>query len=418
LPELRAPDRAPSADATLDTLPCGVLSFEDDGTIVAANATLLAMLGYERGEVEGRHVETLLTMAARIFYQTHLYPLVRLHGRADEIFLLFRHKDGGDVGALLNAAHGEHAGRGVIHCVVLEVRERRKYEDALLRAKQQAEAALAALAERTRDVEEANERLQQQKLELELQQEQLREQTTELERARTVAEEANRAKSQFLAVMSHELRTPLNAIGGYTQLIELGVHGPVSDGQREALDRIARAQRHLLRLINEVLNLARIESGQVEYSIENVPAAEVIAAVLPMLEPQMAAAGLRSAATAQPGLVARADREKVQQILINLLTNAVKFTPSGGMVSVVAERDDENRVRMSISDTGIGIAPEHLDRVFERFVQVDVSHAGRKEGSGLGLAISRDLARGMGGDLVAGSEVGRGSTFTLVLPGA
>src|SRR5206468_7242017 len=111
----------------------------------------------------------------------------------------------------------------------------------------------------------------------------------DLEQARNAADEANRAKSQFLAVMSHELRTPLNAIGGYTQLLELGVHGPVTDAQREALGRIMRGQRHLLRLINDVLNLARIESGRLEYALEDVSVAEVVASVMPMVEPQMAA---------------------------------------------------------------------------------------------------------------------------------
>jgi signal transduction histidine kinase len=219
--------------------------------------------------------------------------------------------------------------------------------------------------------------------------------------------------------MSHELRTPLNAIGGYVQLLELGIHGPVTDAQREALDRIARGQRHLLRLINDVLNLARIEAGRVDYATEEVPLAETIAAVLPMVEPQMEASGLACTSSVAPHLTARADREKVQQILINLLTNAVKFTPAGGRVTVVAERDrDRRRVRVSVSDTGIGIAADKTERVFEPFVQVDVGHARRNEGTGLGLAISRDLARGMGGDLLVESEEGRGSTFTLVLPDA
>ena len=423
----------------LDRLPCGVVSFDDRGTIVAVNATLATMLGYDRAELAGRQMETLLTVAGRIFLQTHLFPLVRLHGRAEELFVLFRHKDGSEVGTLLNAARHERDGGAVTDCAIMEVRERRKFEDALVRAKQAAEAANAALRDRTREVEHANELLEQQTVELELQQQQLQDSTAELEaqgeemaaineellkrsqdleHARTVAEDANQAKSQFLAVMSHELRTPLNAIGGYAQLIDLGVHGPVTDAQREALGRIVRSQRHLLSLINEVLNLARIESGHVEYATEDFALAKAVDAVMPMVEPQIAAAGLTSGSSVASDIVARADREKTQQILINLLTNALKFTPSGGRISVTARRDGEGHVVLDITDSGIGIPAEKLESVFAPFVQVDVGHTRKREGSGLGLAISRDLARGMGGDLRARSELGRGSTFSLLLPRA
>jgi PAS domain S-box-containing protein len=430
--------KARTAEEILNGLPCGVVSFEDDGTIVGINDTLASMLGYETSELEGRHVETLLGIAGRIFFQTHIYPMTRLHGRAEELFVLLRQKNGGDVGALLNAIRRDAGGRAVTDCVVLEVRERRKYEDALLRAKQAADAANKALQLRTDELERANKTLEEQAVALELHRQQLQDQatelevqseellatndelllrTTELEQARIVADEANHAKSQFLAVMSHELRTPLNAIGGYAQLLELGVHGPINQQQREALERIVRGQRHLLRLINELLNLARIEAGRVDYVIDEIRVADVVASVMPMIEPQTSEAGLTSSTSVEPHLVARGDREKVQQILINLLTNAVKFTPAGGTIRTTAESDDAARqVRVSVADSGIGIPIDKLKSVFEPFVQVDVGHTRRKEGSGLGLAISRDLARGMGGDLRVTSEEGRGSTFTLVLP--
>jgi PAS domain S-box-containing protein len=418
-------------DELLNTLPCGVLSFSDEGRVLVANETLAGMLGYTVSEMEGRHVERLFPIAGRIFYQTHFFPLLRLHGKAEEIFLLLRRKDGVDIGALVNAVRRERDGASVNDCVLIEVRERRKYEDELLRARRAAESANAALVARTRELEAANERLEQQAVELELQQHQLEEQTVELEtqsdallarteeleHARAAAEEANQAKSRFLATMSHELRTPLNAIGGYVQLMELGIHGPVTDDQLRALDRIARSQRHLLRLINDVLSLARIEAGQVEYTLESVPIGEVVASVTPMVEPQMASAGLALEASIPPHLVACADRDKMQQVLINLLGNAVKFTPKGGRVTVAARHDERARtVLVSVSDTGIGIPPERLGSVFERFVQLEEGHTRRAEGTGLGLAISRDLARGMGGDLTVESTPGVGSTFTLSLP--
>ena len=418
-------DEARQLDPLLDQAPCGFVSFSDDGTIRTANATLLGMLGYTADDLRGRHVETILTIGARIFYQTHLFPLLRLHGHAEEIFMLLRSKNGDDVAALMNAVRRQRQGEWISDCVLMQVRERRKFEDALLRAKKDAEAANTQLEQQAIELETGQQQLMEQAEELEMQSEELlrlNEQLTvrsaELERLRSVAEEANRAKSSFLAMMSHELRTPLNAIGGYVQLLEMGIHGPVTDAQSDALARISRSQRHLLRLINDVLNLARIEAGRVEYNFERLTLRDVAEAVMPMVEPQLRARRLRFELNVHPELEAVADREKVQQILLNLLSNASKFTPPGGTVSVAGSVDGNggDRVYLHVHDTGVGIAPDRLERVFEPFVQVDDSHARRSEGTGLGLAISRDLARGMGGDLHAQSEQGSGSSFTLTLP--
>lgn len=360
----------------LETAPCGFISFGDDSRIVYANRTLLGMLGYSRAELVGQPVERIFTVGSRIFHQTHFFPLVKLHGRAQEIFVLLQTRDGAEVGALCNANRCERDGRYITDCVIMEVRERRKFEDALLQAKQRAETATSA------------------------------------------AEEANRAKSTFLAVMSHELRTPLNAIGGYAQLLDMGVHGPVTEAQHETLARIDRSQRHLLRLINDVLNLSRIEAGRVDYKVEIVPLDDVVNTTVPMVEPQSAARRVRLERSGKESVRAFGDAEKIQQILLNILTNAVKFTPPGGVVRVETGRHSPVRVYLRVADTGMGIPENMIDKIFEPFVQVDSSHTRSGEGTGLGLAISRDLARGMNGDLSATSELGKGSTLTLTLPAA
>jgi signal transduction histidine kinase len=238
----------------------------------------------------------------------------------------------------------------------------------------------------------------------------------EAQRARTLAEHANRAKGEFLAVMSHELRTPLNAIGGYAELMELGIHGPVTPQQRESLERVQRSQRLLLGLVNQVLNYARVETGNVRYDLADVPLDEVLRAVDGLVAPQIRLKGLRYSYGGCEGDVSvRVDGEKLQQIVLNLLTNAVKFTDSGGVVRLEVECV-ESLVRLHVSDTGIGIPAEKMDVIFDPFVQVDANYTRTRDGVGLGLAISRDLARGMGGDLSVTSTHGEGSTFTLTIP--
>jgi signal transduction histidine kinase len=238
----------------------------------------------------------------------------------------------------------------------------------------------------------------------------------EAEDARLVAEQANRAKGDFLAVMSHELRTPLNAIGGYAELMELGLQGELSEGQRTALERIQRSQRHLLGLINQVLNYTRLEAGTVQLVLTDLSLDPILRAADTLVFPQMQAKGLRyTCQGCDPSIVVRADGEKLQQILLNLLTNATKFTDPNGAISVDAQIVD-NAARLRVRDTGVGIPADKLGAIFDPFVQVDSHFTRTREGVGLGLAISRDLARKMGGELSVESTIGVGSTFTLSLP--
>src|SRR5689334_2439405 len=240
----------------------------------------------------------------------------------------------------------------------------------------------------------------------------------ERKRAEQEALAASRAKSEFLASMSHELRTPLNAIGGYAELLALGVRGSLNADQAQDIARIRRSQKHLLTLINDVLNFAKVDAGQAEYRLTAVPVDEALKDTESMIAPQILAKGLRyqykGAGRTESVL---ADPEKMQQIVLNLLSNAVKFTETGGSITVSATPQG-GCIEISVKDTGVGIAEEKIDKVFDPFVQAGRQLNQPAQGVGLGLAISRDLARAMNGEICLESTVGKGSTFTLSLPRA
>ena len=247
--------------------------------------------------------------------------------------------------------------------------------------------------------------------------------------ARLEAEAASKAKSEFLAIMSHELRTPLNAVLGYSELMEMGISGPITDKMREQIARIRISATHLLSLVNDILDLAKVEAGRLQVTSGPASAAGTVAAALALIQPQAAARNLELELLPlpEPNPIYRGDDERARQILVNLLSNAVKFTPPGGTITVQIGQsqapDPETKlqpkrsyVSFRVTDTGTGIPQEKLISIFDPFVQAQSGHARPREGSGLGLTISRRLARLMGGDLTVKSEVGRGSSFTLWLP--
>ncbi len=239
----------------------------------------------------------------------------------------------------------------------------------------------------------------------------------ERERLQGEAENANRAKMEFLAAMSHELRTPLNAISGYAELMDMELVGPVTDGQRDYLARVQRSGKFLLGLINDVLNYAKLDAGAVEIKRVPVRLDTILGAAHTLVEPQMRAKDLvYNYGGCDTALIVEGDAEKIEQVVLNLLTNSAKFTQRGGSITLACA-PAHGSAHIRVTDTGRGIPADKLETVFDPFVQVDRSdNPESQKGVGLGLAISRELARRMDGDLTAESTVGKGSTFTLTLP--
>ncbi len=357
-------------DISLDRAPCGYLAFTDDGVINRINSTLSAMLGYTAADLEGQHFETVLGAGGRIFFQTHFFPILKLHGAAEEIYLTLRTRAGSEIPVLTNALRRETAGVGLSECIVVRMLQRSRYEDELVRARQ-------------------------------------------------MAESASEVKAKFLSMMSHELRTPLQAISGYCDLLLERISGPLTAEQESDLKSVRSASEELVRLLNDILDFARLDSGIAELTLSTVCVGAALARAEVLITPRLAEAKLRyTRAACADEFFLRGNADRLQQVLLNLLTNAIKFTPAGGEITVECSGDAQS-TRISVRDTGFGIPAGNLERIFEPFVQVDrhrIEH--RQRGVGLGLAISRELIRAMGGDLSVASAEDAGSTFTISLPAA
>jgi PAS domain S-box-containing protein len=354
-------------DSLLDQAPCGFISLADDGTIVEVNSTLAALLGYSRVELLGWHLQKVLPPGTRIFYQTHVFPMLRMHGSVDEIYVSLRTRDAVDVPMLMNGVRQERGGIPVNDCVFVRMIQRHQFEEQLLQA-------------------------------------------------RRLAEQANAAKAKFLSMMSHDLRTPLTAITGYASLLAAGVNGPLSGEQAQSVERIRDAGGDVLRMINDILAFAKLESGRVEVNASLLPVAEAVERAVSLIRLRAAEAGIRIETGAVDGMTVRADPGRLQQVLLNLLANAIKFTPRDGTITIECEQGGE-RVQIHVRDTGVGIAPDHLQHIFEPFVQLEAKiEGGEQPGVGLGLAISRELVGAMDGELTVESVPGTGSVFTVALP--
>ena len=374
----------------LEAAPDAIIEVDKDGQIVLLNRVTEKMFGYSREELLGRNVDFLIPESLRSTHTAHRErywssPQTRAMGSG--LRLEAERRDGSRFPVEISLSPVRIGDTFRVTAIVRDITERKQAEDRLASIQEQY----------TRELTATNYKLE--------------------ERNRQI-ERADRLKSEFLASMSHELRTPLNAIGGYAELLALGVSGSLNADQAQDVARIRRSQQHLLTLINDVLNFAKVDAGQAEYRITAVPVDEALHDTESMIAPQIVAKGLKySYRGGDKTASVLADPEKFQQIVLNLLTNAVKFTDAGGSITLSA-RPSGGCIDISVADTGAGISPEKLERIFDPFVQAERRLNQPVQGVGLGLAISRDLAHAMGGEITVESTVGNGSTFTLSLPRA
>jgi len=363
--------------ALFQKAPLGYQSLDADGRFIDVNEAWLETLGYERDDVIGAWFGDFLAPEYVEAFRER-FPLFKSLGAIHSEFEMV-HKDGTRRTVAFEGRIGHNADGSFrqTHCILSDISERKRAEDELARYREGLETLVAD---------------------------------------RTAAlEEASRAKSAFLASMSHELRTPLNSIIGFTGVMLQGLTGELTAEQRAQLEMVNRSGRQLLGLISDVLDLAKIESGRVAVEREPVELPRFVGVVAETVRPMAQDVGLELNVnvSAAPHRIVT-DRRRLEQILLNLLSNAVKYTDEG-RVTLTVTGDDAN-VSFEVADTGAGIAPEDHERIFEEFRQLPATRGAKHPGSGLGLAISRQLAEVLGGRIELESEVGVGSTFTLILP--
>lgn len=413
----RLPGDRPEAwlAAIVDSSDDAIIGKTLDGTIRSWNAGATRIFGYTADEIIGRSIYTLIPPER---HQEEPEIIARLTSgeRVDHFETVRVRKDGAHVDMSLSVSpirdrEGRIVGAAKVARDITDAKRLRRAEHEMLEHLQELTTELEQQIDEGQSLQEE---LEQTNDELAKTLVRAQDAATEADSARRAAESANLAKGRFLATMSHELRTPLNAILGYVDLLQSGVRGSLTPEQQQDLSRIRRSHDVLHRLIEDVLNFARLEAGKLEYRYEDVAIDEFLGTLEAFVAPRLVTKNLSYALECCPSAVVVIDRDKLEQILLNLLSNAVKFTDRG-RVEVRCSIDDEH-LRIDVRDTGRGIKPDLLDDIFEPFVQGDQGLTRSVGGTGLGLSISRQLARGMGGDVVVQSELGVGSTFTLILP--
>jgi PAS domain S-box-containing protein len=395
-------------DELLNTAPCGFVEFGDDGTIVLVNATLAALLDYAPGALAGQSMNVVLTPGSRVFHQTHFFPLLKMQGRVDEIYLSLRSRQGADIPVLANAVRRERAGVVVNDCVVVPMYQRRRYEDELLQAKKAAEEVTAQLAE-------ANRQMAAMLLDVERSHAELQQTETDLVAANTRLQELDRLKDELLAVTSHDLRTPITTIRMATDIL-LDEKRAARVDHRRYLETISQATKRLLVLSNDLSDLARINTGELHLELRPVLLSEVARAAVRELTVTAAAKSITMIVdVADDESPVTGDYNRLYQVASNLLGNAVKFTPTGGQVHIRVQ-PEPGRVALLVQDTGIGIPAGQVAEMFQHFKHASRPGTAGERGTGLGLTIVRRLVELHGGQIAVESEEGRGTTFTIRLP--
>lgn len=376
----------------LDQVHDSVVSTDLDGYVKSWNRGAERLFGYTAEEAIGRHI-------------SFVYPKDKIESLQNDVIKPLKEKGIHETEVQMQTHSGKEFyahlslsllrnGQGVVTGMVgysIDVTERRRAEEQVRELNRDLERRILG---RTQELAELNKQLAMRNEEL----------------AR-----ASRMKSDFLAGMSHELRTPMNAITGFSDLLAEEGAGPLNEKQKRFVDHIQKGSRHLLELINEVLDLSKIEAGRIELQYETFPAAGALSEVLATTDPLATAKNIQVESRVDPELKIYADRVRFKQILFNLLSNALKFTPEGGRVWIEAT-SGSGEVSLSVSDNGMGIAHDEHDAVFEEFHQVGATTKGVKEGTGLGLAITKRLVGKHGGRIFLASEPGKGSRFTFTLP--
>jgi PAS domain S-box-containing protein len=360
---------------------------DQKGIIEEANAAAAELLGVPTALLVRKPLVAFLDGEARADFEHRLDRLTS-YARLDKWALAIAARDGTLVPLEATASR---TGHGSICWLFRDASVRRASEESMHALNR---SLNARVAQRTRELEVALEGEQS---------------------ARKEAESANRIKTELFARLSHEFRTPLHAVSGYLEILEQDIHGVLTADQRRDVSRIHQAQEHLITLVNMILDFAKLEGGQIELSMAEIPIEETLRGAETLVAPQFAKKAIVYTHHAgDPAVTVFADREKVQQILLNLLANAMRFTPSGGSVDL-DWRIENDALLVHVRDTGPGIPDDRAEQIFEPFVQLRAPGSVPSGGTGLGLAISRDLARAMGGDVRVTSAVGVGSVFTLML---
>lgn len=375
----------------LESAPDAMVIVDEGGTIELVNAEAVRIFGYLREEMIGHAVEMLLTgrFAARhVGHRADFFAKPRTRQMGADLNLFARRKDGSDFAVEVSLSPLQTPAGLLISAVVRDITERKQIEAEILALNASLEQRVAT---RTAELETAN---------------------RDLQVAKNAAEQANLAKSDFLTRMSHELRTPLNAILGFAQVLEMTALEP---RQQAHVKHIHTAGRHLLGLINEVLDIAKVEAGQLNISLEPVMLSTLISEALDLVQPLAAQRGIHFVRVQTDEKTVLADRQRLRQVLLNLFANAIKYNQEGGTVTLTWEARPGNCLRLNVRDTGPGIPAHMLDRVFVPFDRLDAEKTG-VEGTGLGLALSKRLIEAMHGAIGVESQVGTGSVFWLELP--